>query len=233
MSRLETVLMTLPDAVEWPKTSEHLATRVSARIEAGEPTGRRRLSWVLAAIAIVVLVIGLVPDTRRAVGDLFREAGVRIGFIAETPSIDPGSLHLGDAIELEDVFDRLGFEPLVPAELGPPDAVFLGTDLHVSMVWEEEVVIVTQTAANGDYAQKGVTPDTDITAVEVDGRHALWLEGAQHTFTLLDPDGVPMDETTRLAHNVLLWSVDGMDFRLELTEDLDRALEIAESMEER
>jgi hypothetical protein len=40
------------------------------------------LAWVLAAVAVLVLVIGLVPGTRRAVADLFREAGVRIGFIA-------------------------------------------------------------------------------------------------------------------------------------------------------
>lgn len=188
---------------------------------------------MLAAVAVLVLVIGLVPGTRRAVADLFREAGVKIGFIAETPSIDPGSLDLGDVIEMDDVVDRVGFEPLVPAELGPPDHVFLNTDLHVSMVWEDDVVVLTQTIANGDYAQKGVGPGTEITAVEIDGQHALWLEGAQHTFTLLDPGGVPIEETTRLAHNVLLWSDDGIDFRLELTDDLNRALEIAESLEVR
>jgi hypothetical protein len=121
---------------------------------------------------------------------------------------------------------------MVPRELGPPDAVFLNTDLHVSMVWEDEVVLLTQTAADGDYAQKGIGPGTEIIAVEVNGQQGLWLEGAQHTFSLLDPEGVPMDETTRLAHNVLLWNDDGIDFRLELTDDLERALEIAESLEE-
>jgi hypothetical protein len=59
----------------------------------------------------------------------------------------------------------------------------------------------------------------------------IWIEGAGHSFTLLDEDGNPVEETARLAANVLLWSADGYDFRLELTDDLNQALEIAQSME--
>jgi hypothetical protein len=233
MTRLETVLESLPEAIAWPQPSEHMVSRVRAQIETGPMARPHRLRWALAAILIAALVVGVLPDTRQAIADLFREAGVRIGFVEETPSIDPGSLVLGEEASLEEARDlAVDFELAVPTLLGDPDGVFIGEDQSVSMVWLGEAVVLTQLVSGPDYAQKGVGPRTEISPVTVDGESGLWMEGAPHSFTLLGPDGEPIDESTRLAHNVLLWSDDDQVwYRLETTEGLAQALAIAESME--
>ena len=51
---------------------------------------------------------------------------------------------------------------------------------------------------------------------------------AAHTFTLLDAAGNPVEETTRLAANVLLWEGNGLNHRLETTGDLPSSLGIVE-----
>jgi hypothetical protein len=186
---------------------------------------------VAAAVIIIALFVVLVPGTRRAVADLLEEAGVRIGFITETPTIDPGSLILGDEMTLDDARDLVGFQVVVPESLGGPDAVFVGEDLSVSMVWFDDPVVLTQRSAGSDFAEKGLGPETVATSVAVNDVPALWITGAPHTFTLLDRDGNPLEESTRLAQNVLLWTSDGVDYRLETTSNLDRAIAISETME--
>jgi hypothetical protein len=59
----------------------------------------------------------------------------------------------------------------------------------------------------------------------------LWIEGAIHTFTLLDQAGNPIEETTRLAANVLLWEINGVNHRLETTGDLQNSLAVVETLE--
>ena len=102
------------------------------------------------------------------------------------------------------------------------------------MVWMKgEVVesLLSQRRADRDLATKTLGSDTNVEQVVVGDAAGLWIEGADHVFTLLDPTGVPRTETARLAANVLLWSVDGIDFRLELRDGLRDALEIATSLE--
>jgi len=231
VSRLETVLGTLPETIAWPEPSHYLPNRVRIEIETPTKPRNRRQRWALATVIVLALVVGLVPGTRQAVADLFREAGVRIGFVAETPRIDTASLDLGTEIDLEEAGAWVDFDLRFPDLLGRPDVVYIGRDQHVSMVWGDEAVLFTQTNVPGDYAQKGVGPGTDVTPVTIDGTPALWVAGAPHSFTMLDSAGDPLEESTRLAHNVLLWSLDGIVFRLETTGELDHALEIAESTE--
>lgn len=228
MSDLETVLRSLPKRVDWPEPSPHLAQQVVARIEPAVETGVRRRWAMVVTLAALVLVIGLIPDSRQAVADLFHEAGVRIGFIEETPADLAEDLDLGEPLTTEAATRQVGFELHSPVILGLPDGVYLDGDA-VNMVWDGPVVL-TQRAEGGSFAQKGLGPGTEATGVVVSGEPGLWIEGAEHTFTLLDQQGNPKEETTRLAANVLLWSSDGVDFRLELTSDLDRAMEIAGSM---
>lgn len=226
MSRLETILNDLPQTVDWPEPSEHLATRVTGHIESARQPRRLR-RWAVA-IAVLTLVIGLVPDTRQAVADLLHEAGVRIGFVDEVPTDLADDLNLGNPSTMEEAAEHASFDLPTPAALGPADGVYLDGGA-VTMVWEGPTLL-TQQPGGEPYATKGVGPDTEATHVAVAGDPGLWIEGAEHTFTLLDLQGNPVEETTRLAANVLLWSSDGVDYRLELTGDLDRALEIATSL---
>lgn len=226
MSRLETILNDLSHTVDWPEPSEHLAPRVTGHIESTPHTHQLR-RWAIA-IAVLTLVIGLVPDTRQAVADLLHEAGVRIGFVEETPTDLSDDLNLGDPSTIEQAAEHASFGLQAPGALGPPDEVYLDGQA-VSMVWEGPTLL-TQRPGGEPYGLKGVGSDTEASHVAIAGNPGLWIEGAEHTFTLLDKQGNPVEETARLAANVLLWSSDGVDYRLELTGDLDRALEIATSL---
>ena len=94
-------------------------------------------------------------------------------------------------------------------------------------------MLLTQTLSGDIRAIKRLPEDTALTEVRVRDARAIWIEGANHTFTLLDQQGNPVEETTRLGANVLLWTSGGIDFRLELSGDLEEALTIANSLEER
>lgn len=231
MTDLDRILATLSDAVDWPEPSEHLTTRVAARVESlrRPAIGFRRWAWI--AVVALFLVVALIPGTRRAVANLFQEAGVRIGFIDEVPSDLGGDLHLGQLVTVEEAASRVGLDLRYPQVLGPPAETYIDTAGLVSMLWEGPVLL-TQRAGGVAYAEKAIGSDTSVTGVDLDGGSALWVEGAEHSFTYLDARGDTIEETTRLAGNVLLWSRDDVDYRLELTTDLARALEIAESMTE-
>jgi hypothetical protein len=231
MSKLNQVLATLPNTVDWPEPPEHLPARVVARIEAEGNRGTFRLrQWVWAASVLMLLVVALIPGTRQAVADLFQEAGVRIGFVEEAPDGLGRDLELGDLVALAEAETRVDFELRYPEVLGPPEETYIDGAGLVSMMWEGPVLLI-QRADGAFYGEKRLGSDTSVADVTVADEPGLWLEGAGHSFTYLDAEGNRIEETTRLAGNVLLWSADGVDHRLELTGNLSRALEIAESME--
>lgn len=232
MSRLETVLRTLPETVDWPEPSPHLAARVtSLNRSAAFPRRRPPWRWALLVVAAVFLVAGLIPGTREAMADLLHEAGVRIGFVSDTPQLDVDTLDLGRRLDLAEAEGLVEFDLAYPSTLARPDATFIAPDLQVTMVWEDEGALLIQGEEGDLYAEKGISPDTEVVPVSVGDQPGLWIEGADHTFTLLDPDGNRLEETSRLAGNVLLWTFDGVDYRLELSDGIDRALEIATSLE--
>lgn len=53
--------------------------------------------------------------------------------------------------------------------------------------------------------------DQSVQRFTVEGQPGLWIEGPAHTFTLFDAEGNPIEETTRLAANVLLWEANGVN----------------------
>lgn len=231
MNRLGRVLDGLSHSVDWPEPSEHLPTQVTARIDSER--GHRAIGlgrWAWAAAAAALVLVALVPGARQAVADLFEEAGVRIGFVDEVSSDLGESLQLGEPVAPEEAEARADFELRYPGVLDPPKETYIRAAGTVSMLWDGPILL-TQQPGGTTYAEKVIPTDTPVTGIEMDGGHALWIEGAGHSFTYLDAQGTRIDETTRLAANVLLWSADGVDYRLELTDDLTRALEIAESLE--
>ena len=229
MNRLERTLAALPDAVDWPKPSEHLATRVVSRIESEmRPRDVRLRRWVWAAVGTLVILVALIPGTRQAVANLFQEAGVRIGFIQQTPSDLGRDLQLGDPVTLSEAASRVEFEVGYPELLGPPEETYFEAGL-VSMLWEGPILL-TQRAISTSFGEKLIAPDTSVTDVQLAGGTALWIEGAEHSFTYLDEQGNRIEASARLAGNTLLWQRGGVDHRLELADGLDRAVAIAESM---
>lgn len=250
-SRLESTLASLGDSIDWPIPSPHLSARVIARIEAEQPRAAGQALWrrsAFAAIAVVVVTLVFVvsPSVRQAVADFLGAAGIRIGVTSDEAPVSGAELDLGEPVQLDELTAGVEFGLRAPGSRDPgvPDAVYLSSSGRVAMVWMGTPglpaagdtgvgLILTQHAANGDQlvAEKSVGPDTHVERVSVEGRPALWIEGAAHTFTLLDDEGNPIQETTRLAANVLLWEADGVHHRLETTGDLQSAQAIVDTLE--
>jgi hypothetical protein len=247
--RLETMLTSLGDSIDWPTPSPHLSTRVLARIESDQPTAVSRGLWRRAAIATVaVLAVSLVfvfsPTARQAAADWLGAAGIRIGLTSDQAPTTGAELDLGELIQLDEVGDALDFHIRVPGgeHPGAPDAVYLSENGQITMVWAGTTtlpaagdtgigLLLTQSRSGGQIAEKSIGPDTGVQRLSVEGQPALWVEGATHTFTLLDEDGNPVEESTRLAANVLLWETNGVIHRLETTGDLQSSLTIVETLE--
>lgn len=250
-TQLESMLTSLGDSIDWPTPSPHLSTRVIARIEAEQPTTAGQALWrrpTIAAIAVLVVTLVFVvsPSARQAVADLFGAAGIRIGVTSEEAPASGAELELGELVELDEVEEGVEFQLRVPGgqEPGMPDAVYLSNSGQLTMVWVGTPslpaagdtgigLLLTQYAGNGaqEVAEKSIGPETGVQRLTVEGQPALWIEGAAHTLTLLDTEGNPIQETTRLAANVLLWEADGVNHRLETTGDLQSALTIVNTLE--
>jgi hypothetical protein len=140
------------------------------------------------------------------------------------------------------VVESAGFAVSVPALAGEPDAVYL-SEGQVNMVWEggESLpaagdtgvgLLYTQfpSESGGDRFVKGVGSETTVVAVEVAGASGLWIEGV-HVISREDESGRRIEETLRLAGNVLMWESDDVTHRIETAVGLEETLRIAESVE--
>jgi hypothetical protein len=186
------------------------------------------------------------PGAREAVADLFAAAGIRISLTNDPAPSAGADLNLGSPIELVDVTRAVDFVVRLPTstDIGAPDGVYLSNDGEVTMVWAHGQTLPAagdtdtglllaqrQTDAPRHIGDKAIGRGTEVHVLEVEGHDAVWVEGAPHTLTLLDSNDNPVEETTRLAANVLLWEANGVNHRLETTGDLEGALAIVETLE--
>ncbi len=245
---LERALTNLGAAVDWPEPGNDLAPRVVAHITAAEPLHYRRrwhaVRYAAAVAAVFAAVLVLSPPVRHAVADMLEAAGVRLNLIEAVPELG-GDLDLGAQVTLDEAVGSAGFALRAPegGELGPADAVYRSDGGVIAMVWEgspllpaaprsDVALLIMQSPGSLTWGEKGVGPDSVVRVVTVEGVDGLWLEGAPHTFTLLDERGEPVEETARLAANVLLWELDGINYRLETASDLDSALSVVDRLEQ-
>ncbi|MEN8238622.1 MAG: hypothetical protein ABFR53_05400 [Actinomycetota bacterium] len=248
-SHLERALSELADSIEWPDASSHAPTRVTARIE-GERDRKwrpiwRRVSIGLGVAMVFISVLVFSPLARQAVADLLSATGIRIDFTSDPPPTTGAGLTLGEEVDLVDVVQQVDFVLRQPQgdEPGPPSAVYLDVDGQVTMVWEGDqtlpaagdtgvALLLSQSKASDGsaLAYKGISPDTQVQTVTIEGVPALWIEGTPHTITLLDARGQPLALSTRLAANVLLWEANGINHRIETTGDLSTVLAIVDSL---
>ena len=260
---LERRLYELGASVAFPETPD-LATAVQARLRL---ESRRDVVWwpralaVAAALAIVLLIVGLAisPEARQAVADRLGIGSVRITEVSEVPTLPPSpsaapspppgaTLNLGIRVSLDEARRRFGAALLVPAQLGPPDAVYAfgdstsaqevslvyapGSGVPASSATRGVGLVLSQFRASVDenlMVQKGVGPGTAIQEVRVGANRGLWIAGAPHLF-LRTPGGAIRDVPARLAGNTLLWEQDGNTMRLESGLDREAAIRMAESV---
>jgi len=255
---LEARLAGLADHLLYPPAPDlagpvraHLQARPTRRPWDGLalPLRRRAPAFALvAAVVAVAAVLGLSGAARRAVAGWLGLPGldVRIGGPEPAPRALGGDLNLGRPTTLRAARAGVSFEVRVPEQMGAPDEVYVAHDVtggRVSLVYRSGAglpaaphsgvgLLVTQFEATleEELMQKVVSSGSRVDFVSVHGRRAYWISGAPHFLLYVDDHGDVVEETMRLAGNVLAWEEASVTVRLETALGRGRALEIARSM---
>jgi hypothetical protein len=240
---LEHALTELGSELAVPTTPD-LAAGVLARIEPRREMRprRRRLVLALAVVALAALAATLaIPDARSALFRVLHIGGERIELVDELPEVapDPAGLNLevalGQRVSLAQARQEAGFDI---RELDTaPDRVYLdgrgtvwflyGTPANVRLLVAQtprlevdETLIVKKLVASG----------TRVEQVSVAGEPGFYLGGSPHFLLLLDERGQVIQESARLARNVLVWEANGVAYRLEGDFTRDQALTLARAL---
>ena len=243
---LEQLLTALGEKIDWPPTPRLQARRPPARL--------LQSRWALAAIAVLVIVATLLAytPTRTAIaGWLNLHTNLRQTTALPTPSPLPSgtlgsNLGLGTPTTVQGAQNIVGWQVLVPAQLGTPDAVYVlmppqgPLQGEVSLVYaprpgiaassESGVgILVTEArgSVNEQFFGKTIAPGTTIQDVTVNGYDGWWISGKPHIFVFLDANNEPRFDTLRLATNTLVLDEEGTIVRIEANVSESQATQIA------
>ena len=218
----------------------------------------RRLAWVGILLILVVASLVAVPSVRARLLEFLQIGSVRILFPQPTPTSSPTAeaplvvgppptatpdyvsdlvsvLDLDGKTTLEEVQQITEFpirSPTYPPELGEPDRVFyqqLDERAFVVLVWlhpdtDDQVWISLYALGEGTAGFKGEPRVLEET--EVNGERAVWTDGP-HFFTV---DG--FFQSGRLVESpVLIWTAEGLTYRLEADMSKEEMIRIAESLD--
>lgn len=245
MTPLEQALRELGRELDVP-ASPDVVPAVLARIEPRpasawrrRPTGRR-LAVALAILALAALGAALaVPEARSALFRVLHIGSERIELVDELPPVEEsglGTSFLGEQVSLDEARRRAGFRLRELEE--PPDRVYL--DGERPTVWflygapREARLLVAQVPRllvdERLFLKKLATPETSVEEVSISGARGYFLSGEPHLVLLLDEYGLIVEDSARLAGNVLVWEDGGVTYRLEGDFSKDEALELAGSL---
>lgn len=243
---LEQLLTALGEKIDWPPTPRLQAGRPPARLLQGR--------WALAAIAVLVIVATLLAytPTRTAIaGWLNLHTNLRQTTALPTPSPLPSgtlgsNLGLGTPTTVQGAQNIVGWQVLVPAQLGTPDAVYVlmppqgPLQGEVSLVYAPRPGIATSSetgvgilvteargSVNEQFFGKTIAPGTTIQNVTVNGYDGWWISGKPHIFVFLDANNEPRFDTLRLATNTLVLDEEGTIVRIEANVSESQAMQIA------
>ena len=242
MTDLERTLTLLGRDLDVPEAPDAVASvlaRIEPRREVRVHVPRRRLAIAVALVVLAALAATLaVPAARSALLRVLHLGGERIELVDELPEITLQhdlEFVLGEHVTLDEARRRSGFELSGLDE--PPDRVYLGDRGTVWFLYgtpERVRLLIAQTprlkVEEGLILKKLAGPGTAVEAVAVDAVRGFFLSGAPHLVLLLDAQGEVVEETARLARDVLVWERDGVAFRIEGELTKDEALGFAESL---
>lgn len=228
-------------------------TGAAERLRAVRRWTRMRWRSLTATLCGLLTVLVLTPPVRAAVLDWFDFAGVGVRYDpSATPSPGaevPGCDH---PVSLAEAERRAGFAPLVPKELGAPDAVAVTDEPRgrflVSLCWREDgrTIRLDERRASLDIGfAKTVREPPEWISLGSDASNgtngtaadqALWFARPHLlTFWLVDPSGERFTREERTAGPTLLWSHgtegESVALRLEGVGSKERALAVARSVE--
>jgi hypothetical protein len=243
VNELERALTALGRELAVPEAPD-LLPAVLAGIEprpARRPQPRR---WVLAVAVVVLAALAAtlaIPDARSALFRVLHIGGERIEFVDDLPAVSPAptgldlDVVLGRRVTLEVARRRAGFDLRELDEA--PDRVYLGERGTVWFLFgtpERIRLLVAQTpllfVEESLFLKKLAGPGTQIEQVAVDGSTGFFLVGEPHLVLLLDANGQVVEESARLAKNVLVWESGGVAYRLEGDFGKKTALRLAGSL---
>jgi hypothetical protein len=227
--QLESLLGELSTEVEWPATPdlrEAVERRISRRRRPGLPI------LLLAAALATALVAAAAAEAYLGLrgASVSRAPSLPSPPATATPSAPAGvaaRLDLGTRYDsVEQAAAVAGFRPLVPAALGPPDAVYYNRSGRiVSLLYRPRaglpatedpevgaLVMEAPAALATPPFVKVVGPGTAVHAVTVNGGPGYWITGAPHAYFFYR--GGPGDHF-RLAGNVLIWNQGALVIRIE------------------
>jgi hypothetical protein len=209
-----------------------------------QPRSHRILA-VAAAILVIALVTLALPGPREAIARLLGIDGVRITHRDELPPDLDQTLALGQPLTLDAAREQAGNRRLVPAGFDPPDGAFAGRPRGaVTLVWAPApdrpevahtgvglIVSAFPGFTEPPLIEKQLLPGTSLERVSVNGAEGAWISGAHHVLLYIDRENEPLEDTTRLAGNTVIWSDAGITYRLESALDRDTAVALAESLQ--
>lgn len=239
LEHLETRLKETAAAFEYPPTPD-IAAGVRRRLAAPKSGIQSARRWaVAAAIALLIclLAITAVPPARAALLKFLQIGAVRINLLPESqaPLSEPqplSILNLGEPLTLDEAGAIITLrDPATPPLLGEPDAIYGQNLLYrepvISFLWfaaeDRPQILLTQI----ELPQFGLkwAAGEQILQTAVSGQPAVWIAGP-HLFDLSEGR---IDQSARMATNVLIWSAGDTTFRLEGDIPLAEARQIAES----
>jgi hypothetical protein len=197
--------------------------------------GRRRVVVGVAAALVVLIPAGAAAAFPQARDDVLEWLGLRRTEVRRSaqppPARAPAGSDLGARVSFEAAARRAGFRPLVPAGLGPPDAVHvaeLGATARTTLVYRPRPglpsldgvragLLVTQVQGdlNGDLLLKIAGPGTGVRRIRIGGRPAVLFSGASHVYLYLDPSGQVVEDRPWRAGTTLVLERGDAVIRLE------------------
>jgi len=167
--------------------------------------------------------------------------------VTATPSLIGNDLFLGKPSTLADARTEVRFPVAVPHAGGLPEPeVYVRASPpggEVSLVYRAGPgmpkarftgvgLLLTEFdgSVNPQYLQKIVFRNVKVHAVVVNGEPGYWITGHPHEVILVDRNGNPFPNNTRLAGNTLVWQRGTLTIRMEGRLTLARALVIARSV---
>lgn len=159
-------------------------------------------------------------------------------YASRTPLPEPARLISVDRLAGETTLDaarsRLDFPillPILPADLGPPDHVFIQDRGHMLiLVWmdqkdPEKVRLSLHEIGPGSVLINKYEPRV-LEQTSVNGAPAAWVEGPY----VLEMTGGDLDMRRLVEGSTLIWEADGITYRIESDLTLEEAMRIAESL---
>ncbi len=256
----ERQLLSISKEVRYPRTPDVVGS-VMRHLRGSTRTRfmTRPLAWSLTVLLILCASLMLIPSARAAILEFIQIGVVRI-FRAEPTPVPPPNQEFpstmvpvtatpyATAEPLIPILERLAGEmtleeaqravdyplllPSYPADLGPPDRVFVQDadgDMTI-LVWTDpqqpdEVLMSLHFLPAESWAIKKM----EVTVVQeatVKGQRAIWTIGP---YPLLFSNG-NLDFIRLIDGHVLIWAEGDITYRLETDLSLEEALKIAESL---